>query len=313
MAQYTLDGSEKKIKVLGLYASIKNNSGTVIYAGQQAGIDPSGTNVTPIQAGESVVIPANVDKCVYLLGTGDIAVISGNERFNFFKPAPKDGSGGGGTGGDGITQQQFTDTLKLYETIASSDNKLKNKADKSEIPTSLPADGGNAATVGGLEPYELGTLNASGTSHGDNLPLMCRWNYPANGYFSLFIGSDNNHANPHPNNFLIRVNYADNANNANNAEKLGNKTLSQVASYILNTYGGKHNASQGKSGGYSFVGDGSGDTGMFSDSDGDLYFMENGTVIHMATDSDIVELSETINNIELAICDLYESINKEET
>ena len=164
MAQFTLDGSEKKIKVLGLYASIKNNSGTVIYAGQHAGLDPSATNVTPIQAGESISIPANADKYIYLLGTGDVAIISGNEWVNFFKPAPKGGSGGGGTG-NGITQQQLNDTLKLYETVANSDKKLENKADKSEIPISLPADGGNSDTVGG---YTAERLIQSNTNLLDN-------------------------------------------------------------------------------------------------------------------------------------------------
>lgn len=40
--------------------------------------------------------------------------------------------------------------------------------------------------------------------------------------------------------------------------------------------GGKHLAGQGSGGGYSFTGDSGEDTGMFSDSDGELYFMKNG-------------------------------------
>lgn len=40
--------------------------------------------------------------------------------------------------------------------------------------------------------------------------------------------------------------------------------------------GGKHLAGQGTGGGFSFAGDGAWDTGMFSDADGDLYFMQNG-------------------------------------
>ncbi len=40
--------------------------------------------------------------------------------------------------------------------------------------------------------------------------------------------------------------------------------------------GGKHLAGQGTGGGFSFAGDGAWDTGMFSDVDGDLYFMQNG-------------------------------------
>ena len=237
MAQYTLDGNEKKIEVLGIYASIKNNSDAVMYASGTSSIDPAGENVTPIQPGESVVIPANNERAVFVLGTGDAAVLSGNKEFNFFKPAPK---GGGGGSGDGITQQQLNDTLKSYATNASIDTKLgnyatsesvseglsgkvdtiegmglssndftdeekiklaglgnyddtgikadiaridgknteqdgdiadlqtaisgntasiaaleENKAEKDEIPTSLPADGGNADTVGGYTAEQL--------------------------------------------------------------------------------------------------------------------------------------------------------------
>ncbi len=44
-----------------------------------------------------------------------------------------------------------------------------------------------------------------------------------------------------------------------------------------NHNGSKYLAGQGKNGGYSFTNDGLEDTGMFSDADGDLYFMQNGT------------------------------------
>lgn len=158
MAQYTLTGEEKEISVVGIYASIKNNSDNTMYAAASSGIDVASESVTPIQAGESTVIAANNDKKVYVMGTGNIAVLSGNEKFNFFKPAPK-GSGGGG---EAITEQQLSDALKPYATTVSVNNKLEDyattesinneldkKADKTEIPNSLPANGGNADTVGG--------------------------------------------------------------------------------------------------------------------------------------------------------------------
>ncbi len=44
-----------------------------------------------------------------------------------------------------------------------------------------------------------------------------------------------------------------------------------------NHNGSKYLAGQGTNGGYSFTNDGLEDTGMFSDADGDLYFMQNGT------------------------------------
>ena len=128
LAQYTLDGSEQKIELIGLYASIKNNSAATIYVSQSEGVDPNGENVIPIPAGESISVPANSDRCIYLLGSGKVANISGNEWQNFFKSAHGQGGGGSSTGG-GITQQQFEDTLKLYATEASVKTALGKKVD----------------------------------------------------------------------------------------------------------------------------------------------------------------------------------------
>lgn len=215
MAQYTLTGEEKEIAVIGIYASIKNNSDNVMYASASAQIDISSESVTPIQAGESTVIASNNEKKVYVIGTGDIAILSGNEKFNFFKPAPKGGSGGGG---EGITEQQLNDALKPYATTVSVNNKLEayatsesvteglsgkvdiiegmglsensfsddektklaslsnyddteietqlqalnnKKADKTDIPTSLPADGGHADTASELTVYRAHRTTAS--------------------------------------------------------------------------------------------------------------------------------------------------------
>lgn len=52
--------------------------------------------------------------------------------------------------------------------------------------------------------------------------------------------------------------------------------LNQKANSNHNHNGGKYLAGQGTNGGYSFTNDGAEDTGMFSDKDGDLYFMQNG-------------------------------------
>lgn len=133
MAQFTLDGTEKKIEVLGLYAAVKNNSDSVMYAGAASGVDPSEEAATPIQPGESAVIPVSKDKAVFLLGTGKAAVLSSNEKFNFFKPAPKAGGGSG----DGVTQQQLDDTLKLYATNAAVDEKLEGYATSESVSEGL--------------------------------------------------------------------------------------------------------------------------------------------------------------------------------
>lgn len=78
-------------------------------------------------------------------------------------------------------------------------------------------------------------------------------------------------------NYASAANYANSANNANYASSCDDaaKLEGRTATQVLQS-GGKHLAGQGSSGGYSFLGDGSEDTGMFSDADGDLYFKQNG-------------------------------------
>lgn len=153
MAIYTLTGETKEINVLGRYASVKNNGEETIYASSSSDLSPEAPDVVPIQAGESVIV-RDCRKKLYVSGSGLIAVVSGNDPVNFFKPAPKGGSGGGGSG-EGVTQQQLNDTLKFYATNTSVDTKLEGYAEKDEIPASLPANGGNADTVGGYTSDQL--------------------------------------------------------------------------------------------------------------------------------------------------------------
>ena len=80
-------------------------------------------------------------------------------------------------------------------------------------------------------------------------------------------------------------------------------TLQGLTPDQILTKGGKHLAGQGVDAGYSFTNDGVYDTGMFSDSDGDLYFMRNGTRVHLpANDGSIHQLAftdSTVSNADL--------------
>lgn len=145
MAIYTLTGETKEINVLGRYASVKNNGEETIYASCASDLSPEAPDVVPIQAGESVIV-RDCRKKLYVSGSGLIAVVSGNEPVNFFKPAPKGGSGGGGSG-DGITQQQLNDTLKFYATNTSVDTKLENYATSESVSEGLS---GKVDTIEGM-------------------------------------------------------------------------------------------------------------------------------------------------------------------
>ncbi len=90
MAIYILNGTDKELNVPGRYASVKNNGTETVYASSTPNLDLEAAEVVPIQAGESVVV-RDCKKKLYVRGSGQIAVISGNEPFNFFKSTPKKG------------------------------------------------------------------------------------------------------------------------------------------------------------------------------------------------------------------------------
>ena len=58
--------------------------------------------------------------------------------------------------------------------------------------------------------------------------------------------------------------------------EVGLGSVDNVSANDIRRGGGKHLAGQGTGGGYSFTGDSGEDTCMFSDADGELYFMKNG-------------------------------------
>ncbi len=130
MAIYNLTVTDNEISVQGRYASVKNNGAETVYASSAPDLELNAPEVVPIQPGESVIV-RDCRKKLYVRGSGEIAVVSGNEPVNFFRPAPK---GYGGGSGDGVTQQQLNDTLKTYATNSSVDTKLEEYVSKDEIP-----------------------------------------------------------------------------------------------------------------------------------------------------------------------------------
>ncbi len=130
MAIYNLTVTDNEISVQGRYASVKNNGAETVYASSAPDLELNAPEVVPIQPGESVIV-RDCRKKLYVRGSGEIAVVSGNEPVNFFRPAPK---GYGGGSGDGVTQQQLNDTLKTYATNSSVDTKLEGYVSKDEIP-----------------------------------------------------------------------------------------------------------------------------------------------------------------------------------
>lgn len=105
---------------------------TTVYVSANANIVAGADGVAELAAG-GVTCTETTEGKVYVLGAGVVQIHNTGDKFcPVFKRAPAQSGGGSGTG-DGYTKSE-------------SDARY---AQKSEIPTELPANGGNSDTVGG--------------------------------------------------------------------------------------------------------------------------------------------------------------------
>lgn len=132
-----LDGPECSIVFQSHYKyfTVKNESDSEVYISLKRDIVPEADGVMTVNSKESATI-TNMQPNVNMFfasGSGKIQVFASNsDNFvNPFKSAPAAGGGG---------------TIDAY-TKTESDAKY---AQKTDIPSSLPANGGNADTVGGV-------------------------------------------------------------------------------------------------------------------------------------------------------------------
>ena len=107
----------------------QNLGTTTVHVSGKADITAGSDGVAELAAGDSVCIET-LDGKVYVLGAGKVQIHNTGDKFCPFKNAPAQSGGGSGTG-DGYTKSE-------------SDERY---AQKSEIPTALPANGGNADTA----------------------------------------------------------------------------------------------------------------------------------------------------------------------
>lgn len=178
----TLTGSEVKVTDLGgQNAAVKNLGSGSIYVSTKPNITAGADNVIEIPAGAGeVVLDAN--GTVYIVGTGKVQCTGTPYAVPNFK-LPSSSSGGGGGTSD-VTKEYvdaqdttnlnlakaYTDNAKseLQTTIDTVNDTLNthiadqvkhitaeertawnSKAELTDIPTELPANGGNADTVNG--------------------------------------------------------------------------------------------------------------------------------------------------------------------
>ena len=139
----------------GVFYWILNTGSTTIYASTKSAFTAGDDGVVSLGPKESRRLETNNDT-IYILGEGQVEIHNQRDGICSFKQAPTSSGGGG--------------TIDAY-TKTESDAKY---AQKTDIPTTLPANGGNADTVDGMHAddfiYPRGYFNGIDL---DNIKYPC--------------------------------------------------------------------------------------------------------------------------------------------
>lgn len=158
MAEKTiaLTGAEVKIEYGGgCNAWLRNDGAATVYAAKAAGITAGADGVVAVPAGGSAPL-YGADGTVFLLGTGSVQLIGSDYSTNPFKTS----TASGGSGVDDVARaavEAHAGNADIHVTAAEK-AAWNGKADKSDIPTSLPANGGNADTLDGKHAEDFKIL-----------------------------------------------------------------------------------------------------------------------------------------------------------
>lgn len=120
----------------GVFYWILNTGLSTIYASTKSTFTAGDDGVVSLGPKESRRLETNNDT-IYILGAGQVEIHNQRDGICSFKQAPTSSGGG--------------ETIDAY-TKAESDAKY---AQKTDIPTTLPANGGNADTLDGLHSNEI--------------------------------------------------------------------------------------------------------------------------------------------------------------
>ena len=140
-----LTGSEIAVKCSGRYFNIKNSGAGTMYASTAPNVVADADGVMPIDAGTSVVMDTSAVDTVYLFGTGKAVYISKDTDTDFFNSAAAAG------GEDAVARAEIAAHESNAEIHVTAEDKAawNGKAELSDIPATLPANGGNSDTVNG--------------------------------------------------------------------------------------------------------------------------------------------------------------------
>lgn len=143
-----LTGAETRVDYGGgTNVWLRNDATDVIYASTTPGITAGADGVVSIPAGQAMRIDGTCGT-VYLLGTGSVQLVGSDYTACPFKTSAQSG----GSGADEVARaaiKTHAGNADIHVTAAQK-AAWDGKAEKSDIPTKLPADGGNADTVGNI-------------------------------------------------------------------------------------------------------------------------------------------------------------------
>lgn len=151
----TLAGSEVKAEFSGANAWLRNDGADVIYAAAKPGITAGADGVVAIPAGQSAPV-YGANGAVWLLGTGSVQLIGSDYSTNPFKVSAQ----AGGSGADEVARAAINTHSGNAEIHVTAAEKAawSGKAELTDIPTTLPANGGNADTVGNRSVSGMNSL-----------------------------------------------------------------------------------------------------------------------------------------------------------
>lgn len=178
----------------------RNVGTTAVHVSGNADIVAGSDGVAELAVGDSVCIETLSGK-VYVLGAGKVQIHNTGDKFCPFKNAPAAGGGGGNS-----------------YTKSESDAKY---AQKTDIPSSLPANGGNAD----ISKY-IGTWGSPEQYYGEQLKVRVLFNKFGDNRFGLTTDTDNE----------IRVDHA------TNADTVGGKTIDSLTPIKSTTCSGTTDA-----------------------------------------------------------------------
>lgn len=154
MAVKTINLTGAEVAVTGLdgaHAHITNMGADIIYAAKSAGISPGADGVVPIPAGNGNTL-RGISGAVYLSGTGSVLIQSDDY---VQPPSFRNSTASGGSGVDDIARAAINEHAGNVEIHVTAAEKAAwdGKAELTDIPTALPADGGNADTAKTLSSW----------------------------------------------------------------------------------------------------------------------------------------------------------------